>query len=84
MYGSDFKSTMPQHPQQQKYTNYVSEFKGRFQGSGQIEDVSMRSRTMSEFNQGSRPAGQYQQVYPEQTVKAITTMFCENKKENGD
>lgn len=79
MYGSDFKSTLPQHPPQQKYTNYVSEFKERFQANGET-DNSMRSRTLSEFNKTGRPAGQYQQVYPEQTVKAITTMFCENKK----
>lgn len=81
MYGSDFKSTLPQHPQTQKYTNYVSEYKGRFENGG---DQSLRSRTMSEFNQTRKPAGHYQPVYPEQTVKPITTMFCENKKEVGD
>lgn len=34
--------------------------------------------------QTRQPAGNFKQVYPEQTVKPITTMFCENKKENAD
>lgn len=34
--------------------------------------------------QTRQPAGHFRQVYPEQTVKPITTLFCENKKEEGD
>jgi hypothetical protein len=34
--------------------------------------------------QTRQPAGSFTQVYPEQTVKPITTLFCENKKESGD
>jgi hypothetical protein len=34
--------------------------------------------------QTRQPAGSFKQVYPEQTVKPITTLFCENKKEEGD
>ena len=30
MYGSDFKSSLPQHPAHEKYTNYVSEYKGKY------------------------------------------------------
>lgn len=44
MYGSDFKSTLPQHPASEKYTNYVSEFKGKFPEQG---DNSLRGRTQS-------------------------------------
>ena len=29
-YASDFKSTLIQHPPVEKYTNYTSEYKGRF------------------------------------------------------
>ena len=43
MYGSDFKSTLPQHPQIQKYTNYTSEYKGRISGEGE----ALKSRTVS-------------------------------------
>jgi hypothetical protein len=43
MYGSDFKSTLPQHPPVEKFTNYTSEYKGRISGEGQ----PMRTRTVS-------------------------------------
>ena len=81
MYGSDFKSSLPQHPPQEKYTNYASEYKGRFPSN---EDKAMRSRTQSEFVRNQGPAGNYRQVQLEETVKPITTMFCENRKEEGD
>lgn len=44
MYGSDFKSTLPQHPPQEKYTNYVSEMKGKYPNQG---DNTLRTRTQS-------------------------------------
>lgn len=44
MYGSDFKSSLPQHPKVEKYTNYVSEYKGRFPQDG---EQAGRSRTQS-------------------------------------
>ncbi len=44
----------------------------------------MRGRTQSEFVKSQVPAGNYRQVTLEETVKPITTMFCENKKESGD
>lgn len=34
--------------------------------------------------QTRQAAGNNRQVYPEQTVKPITTLFCEKKKEEGD
>lgn len=43
MYGSDFKSTLPQHPPTEKYTNYVSEYKGRIAG----QNEPLRTRTVS-------------------------------------
>jgi len=61
MYGSDFKSTLVQHPPQEKYTNYVSEYKGKYPLQ---QDNSMRNRTQSEFNQSQKPAGNHCQVYP--------------------
>jgi len=73
MYGSDFKSGLPQHPSNQKYTNYVSEYKGNL-ANGEVH--SMRNRTVSDFNQIRKSAGTYKPVYPEQTVRPITTMFC--------
>ena len=30
MYRSDFKSSLPQHPAHEKYTNYVSEYSGKY------------------------------------------------------
>ncbi|MCB0369510.1 MAG: hypothetical protein KDD45_08685 [Bdellovibrionales bacterium] len=44
MYGSDFKSSLPQHPNNEKYTNYVSEYKGRFPTN---QDNALRTRTQS-------------------------------------
>jgi hypothetical protein len=43
MYGSDFKSTLQQHPPVEKYTNYVSEYKGRISG----DNDTLRNRTSS-------------------------------------
>lgn len=80
MYGSDFKSTLLQHPPQHKYTNYITEHKAKFPAP----QDNIRNRTQSEFNQTRQPAGNHRQVYPEETVKPITTLFCENKKEEGD
>lgn len=80
MYGSDFKSSLPQHPTIEKYTNYVSEYKGKLA----TDQENPRTRTQSEYYQGQMPAGNYRQAHLEQTVKPITTMFCENKKEEGD
>lgn len=77
MYGSDFKSSLPQHPPHEKYTNYTSEYKGKFP----TQAVDPRSRTQSEFVKAQQPAGNHRQVYAEETVKPITTLFCENKKE---
>ena len=83
MYGSDFKSTLPQHPTHEKYTNYVSEFKAKYPVQN-YNDLQARSRTQSEFLKNQVPAGNYRQVQLEETVKPITTMFCENRKEEGD
>lgn len=43
MYGSDFKSTLPQHPAVEKFTNYTSEYKGRISG----QNDPLRTRTVS-------------------------------------
>lgn len=61
MYGSDFKSTLLQHPPQEKYTNYVSEYNAKFPVQ---QDNSLRNRTHSEFKQSQQPAGNHRQVYP--------------------
>ena len=81
MYGSDFKSSLPQHPPTQKYTNYVSEYNGKYPTN---QDNSLRQRTQSEFVKNQVPAGNYRQVQLEETVKPITTLFCENYKAQGD
>ena len=81
MYGTDFKSSLPQHARNEKFSNYVSEYKSSFPVS---TDNAMRSRTQSEFIKSQLPSGNYKQVQLEQTVKPITTMYCENKKEQGD
>lgn len=60
MYGSDFKSGLPQHPSNQKYTNYVSEYRGNVANG---DGGSMRNRTVSEFNQTRQAAGTYRPVY---------------------
>lgn len=59
MYGSDFRSTLPQHPPQEKYTNYVSEVKAKFTPQ---QDTNLRNRTQSEFARNQVPAGNYRQV----------------------
>lgn len=73
-YGSDFGSTLLQHPPQEKYTNYTSVYKQSFQHH---EDG--RTRAISNINYPNIPAGDFNPT-PEETVKPITNMTGELKK----
>ena len=61
----------------------MSEFKAKYPQENYHENQA-RNRTQSEFIKNQIPAGNYRQVQLEETVKPITTMFCENRKEEGD
>ena len=79
MYGSDFRSCLPQHPQPEKQTHFNTIYNVSY--ANQKEEAS--EKTESEFNRTRNSAGNYNQV-PEETVKNISTLVGENKKEEGD
>lgn len=76
---TSFKSTLPQHPPHQKFTNYTTEYGKKF-GSQVGSNPSARERTSSDFNKTRKQAGDFNQV-PEEAVKPITTLYCQNLKE---
>jgi hypothetical protein len=67
-----------QHPQHEKFTNYTSTYKQSFQ-----HNDDGRIRAVSTMNLPNISAGDFNPT-PEETVKPITNMTGELKKESGD
>ena len=80
MYGSDFRSTLPQHPPAEKATHFKSIYQESYQA---IDERDVSQKTESEFNKTRQSAGNYVQVKDEM-VRNISTMPGEIKKEEGD
>ena len=80
MYGSEFKSTLPQQPQTIKDKRYRTSYHQFF---GNVNDDQL-IKTENEFIRTRNEAGNYRDVVRDQNIKPLTTMVMEYKKESGD
>lgn len=75
-YGSDFGSTLINHPKVEKYTNYESNYKGTLANQQHLlqnDSTSRANRTVSDFNKTRHEAGHFNPT-PEETIKPITNL----------
>ena len=79
MYGSDFKSTLPQQPQTIKDKRYGTSYN---KGFG-VDKQDSLTKTQSQFMRTNQGAGQFRPVN-EENVKPLTTMVMEYGKTEAD
>ena len=76
MYGSDFKSDLPQHPHAIHETHFQTIYNNSYVPK---DNANKFDKTASEFNRTQQSAGQFNPT-KEENVRNISTMVGENKK----